>query len=92
MRTVSPGWIMMRPVNDATLVVLFEFAGEGDGVALPQIRHSWREIDVVRDQHRATRRKAHDETLVPGSVPIVGQHFFDDAFGLELSVGARRRR
>ena len=59
-----PVRIVVRPMHDTALVVVFEFAGKRDRVAGHQSLNTRREVNVVCDQHRSTRREADDEALM----------------------------
>ena len=50
-------------------------AAEGDVIRDLQIGQTWREVDVVRDQHRFARADVKDEALMAAALGIVFQDF-----------------
>jgi hypothetical protein len=80
----------MRPVNEAAPVVPHELTLELNVVADPEILHARRDVDVVHDQNGLTRRKPHEEPLVPVALRIVGQHARHDAVAVDANVSRVR--
>lgn len=39
-----------------------------------QVGNSWRDIHIVGNKHRVTRRELHDEALVAGTLVVVGKN------------------
>ena len=78
-RWVLATGIVMRPVDDAALVVPFVLAAELHGVAHCQTADPRSDVDVVSHQERLTGRKTQDETLVTPAVCVIRQDSVDYA-------------
>jgi hypothetical protein len=71
--------IAMSPMYDASLGIPFVHPIECDCVALSQILHSRRNVNIVRNQQRLPGRQRDDETLMPTAIVIIGKQPGDDA-------------
>src|SRR5262245_6530696 len=65
--------VVMRPVDDAALVVPFVLAPEDDGVAYGQRFNARGDIDVVCDEEGLPGFERHDESLVPVALAVVAE-------------------
>ena len=81
----------MRPVDDSPFRVPFVLAFEGDGIAGAQVLDARGDVNVVRDQHRLSRRKAHEEALMAASLVIVGKECGDPTFTFDIGIAATVR-
>jgi len=84
---VASSWIMVGPVNDATLGVGFEFTIERDGIAIAQGLDSWRKVDVVGNQHGLPGSELQDKALVTIAIVVVRQDPNNRATTLNLLPG-----
>jgi hypothetical protein len=69
--------VPVRPVDDAASVVPLVLTIEGNHIANADGRHSRRQIDVMSDQERASAIEFDDESLVPATIIVIGQHTYD---------------
>lgn len=72
-RLVAPVWVMVGPVNNATLRIPLVHAIEGNRVPRFQRRNSGSQIDVVRNENGLAGRKCEDEALMATSVIVIGK-------------------
>lgn len=70
---MATAWVMVGPVNNATLCIPLVHTIEGNGVPRFQRRDSGSQIDVVRNENDLTGRKREDEALMTTSVIVVGK-------------------
>ena len=82
--------IVMRPVQDTTFFVPLVLAADSDGVAVFE-RGSIGEVDVMRDQKRATGREFDKEALMPRTLQIISQRLSDAAVDRDHEAGLARR-
>ena len=68
----------MGPVHETTEIVVLIQAAEAYPVAQAQ-RHALRHFDVMGNQQRSPVSEFDDETLVSGSVSVVGQQARDES-------------
>ena len=83
---VTVALVTVCPVNHAAFGVPFVFAAEGHQIAFAKSDDSRRQIDVVRDQQRLSRRKRHNKALMPAAVIVVREHSKNDALPFHLQV------
>lgn len=83
---MTPAWIMMRPMDHASLFGVFVFTLDADRVALVR-GDSFGEIDVVREQYGVTRRQPENHLLVPTADGVVRQVLFDLGTDLNEKIG-----
>jgi len=76
----------MRPVNRTAFFIPDVFTVEAHPIALRKRVDAWRDVDVVRDEHRLTRRELNDESLMPAAIKVVRQDTSDYSFALDLNV------
>jgi hypothetical protein len=69
---VSAFGVVVRPVDDATLLVVLVLSVDGHQIARGD-RHSLGEVEVVGDQHGVAGREAEDEALVVRALTVVRQ-------------------
>lgn len=81
---VSSARVVMGPVDHATFFIPFVEPEEGHLVAFTEAGDPGRNVNVVGYEQRMTRRKMHEEPLMPGTVIIIWKHF-------ENSAGTRNR-
>ena len=88
--------VVMRPVHQTTQIIPLVNAADIDAVSHAQ-GHSLREIDVMRDQECASTADIDDESLMPGSIVVIGQKApdktgdFDPASIIAFFVGLAHR-
>lgn len=70
---MTPAWVMVGPVNNATLCIPLVHTIEGNGVPSFQRRNSWSQIDVVRNKNGLAGRKCENEALMTTSIIVVGK-------------------
>ena len=73
-----PQWIVVGPVNEAAEIVPLVQATNLHAVTHTE-RHAFCEVEVVCDQQGLPIADIDDETLVTGTVLIVGQQAADEA-------------
>lgn len=75
---MAPLRIVVGPMDDASFVIPFVLSAEDDRVASFEILDPWCHIDVVADQHGATRLQPHQETLVSRASEVIGEESGND--------------
>lgn len=83
---VPAGWVVVGPVDEASLLIPDILAVETHGVAFPDAVDAGRKVDIVLHEHREALIHPDDEPLVPGTLTIVGQRARHNAFTLDLDV------
>lgn len=83
---VAPLRVVVSPMYHPTLRVPFVFAIEGHRIAPLQSGNSWREVNIVRNQHRMPRREGQNESLVPRPLVVIGQNFLHDPNPFQLAI------
>jgi len=66
--------IVVRPVDEAALIVPHVLALELDLITDAEVLHARRDIDVVHDQYRLARREQHEKPLMPVPLVVIGKH------------------
>ena len=78
--------IVVRPMDgSAALAPLVDAAKADRGARLD--RHSWRQVEIVGEEQRVPVPQAHDEALVSGALPIVGEDTFHGAARFHPDAG-----
>jgi len=78
--------IVMRPVDDAALIVPLVFAEEFDAVPGREAGNARREIDIVRDEQRLTGAERQNEALVSTAVVVVREKSLNLTLAAHLKV------
>jgi hypothetical protein len=84
---VFAGRVVMRPVDDSTLIVVRVLAAEFDHIADAQGRQAWRDVDVVGDEQGLTRGEPEYEALMTTSFEVIAEDPRDGARVLDLDCG-----
>ena len=78
--------VVVRPVDHTALGIPFVLAIELNCRALPKIRDTRCQIDIMSDQQGLSVSQSNDEPLMPIPIHIIGQHADDDSLPLNLKV------
>jgi hypothetical protein len=80
--------VLVRPVNDAALIIPCVFTGEFNRIAHFQPGQAWRQVNVVGNEERLSRIQAQDEPLMSVAVRIVRENADDLAVALDQDIAA----
>ena len=69
----------MGPVNHAATVIVFILAVKGQVLSPSWIGDARGKIDVMGNEHGEFRRQAHDKTLVPRGIIVIGEKLNDSS-------------
>jgi hypothetical protein len=78
--------VPVRPVHNTALFIPCIFAVKFHLIPLPQRTDPRRNIDIMRNQNRLTRRQLHDKPLMPRTAIIVRQYLDHNALSLHLHI------
>ena len=78
--------IMMRPVNNPSLIIPFIFTIKLHEVAVLQGFDPWRQIDIVRDQHGLAGVELQNEALMAIAVAIISQCSENRSLAADLNI------
>lgn len=79
----SSGRIMVRPMHNATALVPLVYSGEIDDVPNPNRLNAWRNINIVRNQYRISRRQTENKPLMTVTGSIVFKSFCNDSTAVD---------
>jgi hypothetical protein len=82
---MSASRVMVGPVNDATLLIIFIYAEKFDQVANTQRIDPRRQIDIVADEQRLPGRQLEDKPLMPTPLAIVFEALDNNALPFDLN-------
>jgi hypothetical protein len=83
---MSRAWIVVSPMNDASLRVPVILPTERHLVSLSQTNYSWCDIDVVGDEQCLTGAKFQDEPLMSTALVVVSENSLDHALAFHLKL------
>ena len=66
--------VMMRPVYYTATLIPFVNSVKRYFLASLQVRNTWREIDIVRNEQRVARIQPQDESLMSAAISVVRQY------------------
>ncbi len=81
---MSPGGVVVRPMNDAALRIPVVFPSKIHFVSHVWARYSWCQVNVVGNEQGLPRAEFQDKTLMPASLVVVSKNLLDHAPAFDL--------